>query len=66
MEKSAERFLEISSVFSGWARYSNIDYLTFFHNQKALFIQCELYKDAAGKAYRQYKHDFTYRDKIDD
>ena len=65
MKKPAERFLETSSVFSGWARYSNSDHLTFFPNQKTLLIRCELYKDAAGKAYTQYKHDFSYRDKID-
>ena len=66
MEKPTERFLEITSVISRSAKYYNTEYLTFFHDQKSLFIRCELYKDAAGKACRQYKHDFTYRDKIDD
>ena len=54
--ENQEGFLEISFVFSGPARYFNTEYLTFFHNQKSLFTQCELYKDVAEKAYRQYKH----------
>jgi len=47
--KNQEGFLEISSVFSGSARYFNAEYLTFFQNQKGLFIRCQLYKDAAEK-----------------
>jgi hypothetical protein len=54
--KNQEGFIEIFSVFSGLARYFNTEYLTFSHNQKSILIRCELYKDAAEKAYRQYKY----------
>ena len=43
--KNQAGFLEISSVFSGSERYLNTEYLTFFHNQKSLFVWCELCTD---------------------
>ena len=54
--KTKKVFQRFPSSFRERYRYFNIEYLTFFHNQKSLFTRCELCEDGVEKIYRQYKH----------